>query len=456
MKRTITIIVALLAPLVLANTGLNAVLNAAQLAEEQPYEVWVMDQSDTTPDGGGTLYIYRGADLEGYNAGRAAPEVIDLGGAARSLCLAQTGTAPRRPHMSHFNFEHTHAIIAFVATGHVLLMDASTRAPIACIDAGVQAHAAMPSHDQTHIVVANQNGKLLQRINTNYATNTFTLDNAATLDLANCTTPNGAPCQDANIRPDNAPICPILDSASRLTFVTLRGGGMFVINSRSTPMSIVGEYDRNTVHPNGCGGVEHEGLMYINAGGGVAANPLESDLYSFPLGGFSHNPNPPNTPAPTLVFSHDERGFVDGHGVALLAPRNHHRNLLAEVDLPDSRRPYLWVADRAANLVTVVNAANRSVENEFSLVGNLSADPAPDLMDVSPTGNRVFITLRGPNPLTGNVPGINNAVGATPGLGIIRVEQGGRLGVLQTIAPITHIVNGIETADPHGIMVRHR
>src|SRR3990172_1122395 len=180
--------------------------------DEAAYEVWVVDQSDTTADGGGTLYIYRGDTLTGQDAAIAVPEMIDLGGAARSLCLAQTGTAPRRPHIILFNAAHSHAVLAFVATGHVLFMDAATRAPVACLDVGVQAHAAFPSPDQTYVVVANQNKKLLQRINTNYATNTFTLDGAATLDLATCTTPNGIACQDATLRPDNAPICPVIDA----------------------------------------------------------------------------------------------------------------------------------------------------------------------------------------------------------------------------------------------------
>jgi hypothetical protein len=84
----------------------------------------------------------------------------------------------------------------------------------------------------------------------------------------------------------------------------------------------------------------------------------------------------------------------------------------------------------------------------------VSIDPTPDLMEISPNGNRVFVALRGPIPLTGNAPSVNNAVGGTPGLGIVRVEDGGRQGVLQAIAPISHLVNGVERADPHGIALR--
>jgi DNA-binding beta-propeller fold protein YncE len=433
MKRTLFLTVALLTALALASFAVSSGAD-----DEAVYEVWAFDQSDTTADGGGTLYIYDGESLHGRHAAHATPRVVDLGGAARDLCVAQTGTAPRRPHMMMFNHAETHAILAFVATGHVLFMDRAAN-PLACVDVGAQAHAATPSHDESYVVVANQNGKLLQRITTDYATNTFTLDGAATLNLATCVTPNGFPCEDPALRPDNAPICPVVDETSRFTFVTLRGGGMFVVDSTATPMAIVAEYDRAAVHPNGCGGVETSGKMYVNSGGGTPANPLEADLYSFPLSGFDTIPNPPNTPAPSIVFSHDARGFVDSHGATLT---KHDR--------------YLWVADRAANRIVVVDTQSDQVVNEIGLVGGVSNDPAPDLMGISPMGNRVFLTLRGPNPLTGNAPGVNNAVGSTPGVGIVRVERGGRDGTLYARAPITHVVGGVERADPHGLAVLNR
>ena len=402
-----------------------------------PYEVWILDQSDTTADGGGTLYIYRDEDIESEQPAAAIPEVIDLGGAARTLSLAQTGTAPRRPHMLFFNKDHTHAIISFVATGHVLIMDAATRLPLACLDVGVQAHAAVPSPDDRYLIVANQNGKLLQRIWTDYATNTYTLDQAATLNLATCTTPNGVACEDVTLRPDNAPICPDFDDDGRFVFTTLRGGGMFVVDSTATPMAIVAEYDRATIHGNGCGGIHRHGEMYINAGGGTAANPLGADLYCFPLDAFSATPNPPNTPAPSVIFSHDARGFVDSHGMAL-----------------SKKGRYLWVADRAANKVIVVETESNTVINEIELTGEVSADPTPDLIEMAPNGAFAFMALRGPNPLTANIAGVNNATGATPGLGVVKVLESGRSGVLRAVLPITHIVGSVERADPHGLAVR--
>jgi DNA-binding beta-propeller fold protein YncE len=401
------------------------------------FEVWIMDQSDTTADGGGTLYIYQGSDLNGRRASKARPEAIDLGDAARTFCITETGSAPRRPHMMFFNSEYSHALISFVATGHVLFLDARKRLPVGVIDVGAQAHAAVPSPDDTFVIVADQGGKKLHRILTDYSTNTFILDAAATLDLAGCATPNGAPCQDATLRPDNAPICPDFDDTGQFAFVTLRGGGLFVVNTWATPMAIVAEYDKATVHPNGCGGLHAGGKIYLDAGGGTAANPLESDLYAFPMNGFSSAPNPPNTPAPAVVFSRDGLGFVDSHGTVLT-----------------KKDRFLWVADRAANRLVVVDTQTDDVVNEIDLAGSVSSDPAPDLMEISPTGNRVFMVLRGPNPLTGNAASVGNAVGSTPGLGVVRVEQDGRHGVFEAIAPISHLVDGVERADPHGIAVR--
>lgn len=401
------------------------------------FEVWLVDQSNTLGlTYGGTLYVYEGSDLMGSNASSAAPERIDLAGAVSSLCLSSTGTNPTRPHMLFFNGSHTHAILAFVASGHVVIFNAATRAPIRCIDVGVQAHAAFPAPDDSYILVANQNGKLLQRINSNFATNTFNLDAAATLDLASGVTPGGALRQDPVLRPDNAPICPIVAPGSNIAFVTLRGGGLFVVNPRTTPISIIGEYDKTTVHPNGCGGEASEGSVFLNSGGGTAANLYEFDLYRFPIAAFSPGtPNAPNTPAPSVLFSDD------------VEPRDSHGTVLTKHD------KYLWVGDRGANVAEVFDVSSGNHVSTVVLAGTGSEDPTPDLADISPAGNRLFFSLRGPNPLTGD-PHVST--GSTPGLGVYQVVANGTDGRLKSIVRISKLDGTIERADPHAIRVRHK
>jgi hypothetical protein len=169
---------------------------ASAAAGQGSFEVWTIDQSNTPGTAsGGTLYVYDGPSLAGAAASSATPERIDLGGSAEDLCLERTGTAPVRPHMLAFDPSERYGIVAYVATGHVLFLDADTRAPVECIDAGAQAHAAFSTPDGRSVIVANQNGKLLQRISADFETGTFTLDPAATLNLATCVTPSGAPCE---------------------------------------------------------------------------------------------------------------------------------------------------------------------------------------------------------------------------------------------------------------------
>src|SRR5688572_3907629 len=96
------------------------------------FEVWAIDQSNSPGKTfGGTLYIYSGRDLVRRPA-RAEPQVVDLGGAVSDMCRAQTGADPVRPHIVSFNAAESHAIIAFVVTGHVAFLDAATRTPVQC------------------------------------------------------------------------------------------------------------------------------------------------------------------------------------------------------------------------------------------------------------------------------------------------------------------------------------
>jgi hypothetical protein len=414
--------------------------NAVQQNDER-FEVWLVDQSNSLGKTyGGTIYIYRGPDLMGESASSATPSsVIDLSAATASLCMAATGANPVRPHMLLFNADHSRAVLAFVASGHVAIFDAAARTPVACLRTSAgsggarQAHAAFVAPNDSYILVANQNGKRLERFSANFGTDTYAADAAATLDLATCTTPSGAACQDAALRPDNAPICPVLDSSGRLAFVTLRGGGMFVVNPTATPMAIIGEYDRDNVHPNGCGGIQAAGAMYINSGGGTATNLHEFDIYRFPLSGYSPA-NPPNVPAPGIAFSDDTEGR-DSHGMALT---KHGR--------------YLWAADRGRNVAEIFAATSGAHLGTVDMSGPESSDPTPDLGDIAPSGNRIFFSLRGPNPLTAD-PHVST--GNTPGLGVYQVTDGGRSGFLKAVVRVSNVDGlGVERADPHAARVR--
>jgi hypothetical protein len=432
----------------LAAIGLAACSGGDDLAErmlssdEADFEVWLVDQSNSPgTTSGGRLYIFDGDDVMGSDPANAVPsDVVSLDGAVTQLCTASTGSAPVRPHMMVFNSTDSHGILSFVASGHVVVFDGPTRQPLACFrtqpgTAGArQAHAAFPTAGDQYIVVANQNGKLLERIRTDYATGTFVQEPAATLDLVACFTPNGAPCQAAGIRPDNAPICPVPLPNGQIV-VTLRGGGMFVVDPTTTPMSIVAEYDMTNITGNGCGGTIVQDTLFITSGGGTPSNLYTYEVYALPTSGYSAA-NPANTPAAVTVDS-DDADNRDAHGVTP-----------ARGSSPD----HLWVADRGLGLITTYDATSFARLSEIPLAAPGTPKITPDLLDISPQGNRVFASLRGPTPLSGDA---HVSTGSVPGLGIFRVTNNGAQGELHAIVPITNLnALGVETADAHGVQVR--
>ncbi len=397
---------------------------AASPTKAPDYELWVIDQADTAPSGGGTLYIFRGADLAGDRAPAPAYTV--------NLAEAATGVGDgvgRRPHMALFNPAGTHAVIANVATGHVYVMRASDRKIVASIKmtagagGAAQAHAAMVSPKGDSIIVANQNGKKLQRIAADFGAETYRLDGAADLDL------NAV--QDAD-HPDNAPICPVFTADGRFAMATMRGGGAYLVDHTVTPMKVVASVGKAAIGPNGCGGIAQGGDLWLNSGGGTPAAPTAYKLYHVPAASL------PGTF--TVHEVHSKTGNVDAHGAVLAGGGK-----------------YLWMTDRFANTIEVFEAkfpATETVRTINIASGPLAGkDPAADLVDSSPDGSLVFASLRGKEPLTANVPQVHNAVGDSPGIAVIRVLDGGRSGEVKLHIPLA-LAGGASAVDPHALRVR--
>jgi hypothetical protein len=184
----------------------------------------------------------------------------------------------------------------------------------------------MPSQDGSAIIVANLEGKAIERINV-YRTVDGTIqglefDKGATIGLGKDTTvaenatffkgknafgndligsvtgdysseglknltPQGK-CKENGCtggvngaqggRPNNAVVCPITSSGDHI-YATLTGGGLLVIDATTTPLSIVGEYGNGVVYGAGCGGVEVGGKMFVNSGVTSATGATESVSY---------------------------------------------------------------------------------------------------------------------------------------------------------------------------------
>lgn len=393
MKRLISGRLAWLALLLVAAAALSVACGGAPA---KPYEVWTIDQADANK-GGARLYIFKGELLEKGQA--ATPEVVDLNAAAKEV-----GAGPGvRPHALAFNSKKTYALISNVASGHVYIMRVRDRKIVSSIDVGEQAHWAAPSPDDSVILVANQNGKKLARIQANFDQEQFTYNSKDDLDLN--------ALQDEG-HPDNAPICPLVFApGTRESYITLRGGGLYVVDASATPMRVVKSFGKDQVAPAGCGGVATGGKVYVNSGTATTGN-----VYVFDK---SH----------ALIKSLSLVGQgTDAHGMVVTGEGR-----------------YLWVGNRAnGDNIVVIDTTRDEVVGTIAPVGS-----APDIMDISPDGKLVFVALRSAIPLTGGAP----AKGEKPGIQVMEVLEKGAKGRQKLFVPV-----GDQTAqspnDVHAVAVR--
>src|SRR5690606_6263117 len=150
---------------------------------------------------------------------------------------------------------------------------------------------------------------------------------------------------------------------------------------------------------------------------------------------------------------------------------------------------YLHIADRIRNVIEVVRVTPDKHLRTYDLVsadgkgkgvGPCAAasitddpglpinDPAPDLMDVEPNGDYLFVAFRGPVPVSSSHAG----QGSCPGVGVVELSGGGNkgrlVGVLRTtntvdtvdagnaVVPGGHTYTGAERTDPHSTAVRRK
>ena len=379
------------------------------------YELWVVDQGDTTPTGGGTLYIYKSADLK--NAAPAPAYTVNLGEAA----LGVGDGVGKHGHSIAFNPAMTHAVIAYVDSGHVQVIRASDRKVVASIkmtgsstgQAQPHATAVTPSGDA--IIVANQGGKRLQRISADFKNDVYKLDSAADLDLS--------PLEDAD-HPGNLPVIPVFTPDGRYVYVPMRGGGSYVVDYQATPMKTVATLGKSAIGPQSCCATFVKDTIWTTAQGGATTTTTSFNLYQ--VTGL------PDKPVAKKVLS--RTGNVESHSVILVGQ-------------------YLWVADRFANTLDIVDQTGDSRTMSLASGPLAGRDPAPDIMAASPDESTVYVALRGKTPLTSNIKGLDNAVGDVGGFAILSVKEGGRDAIVSSFVALP-LAGGASVVDPHGLLLR--
>lgn len=342
---------------------------------------------------------------------------------------------------------------------------------------GPSNHMSYFSPDGTKLIISNLAAKLLERIDYDAATDTFTFNRAATLDLvggrdltaweadADSTLPDGrvsgayhnfqtaytpsGALKEGPGRPNNVVVCGRPGSNNRHAYLTLGGGGLFVVDITTEPMSIVAEYTADVVSGAGCGGEEGGGYMHINAG--VSASAAGADdsvfvLYGFPLD-YPDGANPhttPNVPRPVKYFEHKRLNIAESDAVGLSGRRDAHGSYVSHDDR------YLYQVDRIQNVIEVfdidaiINDADATLEEQaaahvgtIELTGSgrcvgeglpfvnqqgagyeFADDPAGDSLVLSPDGSRIIVSLRGPHPISVR----HAAQGSCPGIGVVTLN----------------------------------
>jgi DNA-binding beta-propeller fold protein YncE len=249
--------------------------------------------------------------------------------------------------------------------------------------------------------VANQSGKRLGRMRVDLAAERFTYNRADDLNLG---------ALESVSQPDNAPICPAVTADK--AYVTVRGGGLYVVDYRATPMRVLKAYTKEEIGPAGCGSFAKGDKVYINSG-----TASSSDLYVLDR----------RSDAMLKHMRLSWTGF-DSHGM-----------------VPVGTGAHIWASNRLDQNVTVIDAGRHTVAGVLTGLGG-----TPDIMGLSPSGRRVYVALRGPNNLTGGP----SAKGEKPGMAALEVIDDGRTGRRIAAYPI-----GDQTpashSDPHGLAVRH-
>ncbi|SDH89804.1 hypothetical protein [Nitrosomonas sp. Nm132] len=495
-------------------------MGSAATIHAADYEVWVSDQANTqgitaeAPSGthGGAVRIYDSADLEKTPPVDNAV-VLDVATDLFPTAKATTGAHVARIHGILPSPDHKYMALNFVASGHLGIVDGETKRPICLFrttgtSTGRQNHMSFWAPNGHSIIIANQNGRMLERVDVmrdrKDTVTGFDFNAAASFDLVGgagriteqpvavdlnpedgvackvsgtvadrqaTTTPTGALKQADGIRPLNTVICPIVASTSQHVFTTLGGGGMFVIDMRSTPMAIVAEYDMNVTRAAGCGGAEAAGFMHLNTGT-PGPNISEFTLYRLSLD-YPSAPafNAANTPAPIAVWADADNGKVAGADIPEGNNRDAHGLVL--VNNPTAETAYyLHQMDRIRNNVEVFGITSSRDNRTFQHAGSYSLtttgacgstlgttksnDPTPDLGDFSVAGQtkgrRIYVALRGPFPLTVS----HAADGSCPGLGIITLSPNLTSGTLTQVLPTTVLdVGGSKNlSDPHAAIIR--
>jgi hypothetical protein len=349
--------------------------------DEQPageYEIWALDQGTDTVH----LYEPGGGDDE-FERSRTI-DLNDLEG------VPEEGVVP---HMIDFSSDYEYAAIACTAGQRVLVFRTEDCELVGNVETGPGSHMAIFSPDDEYIHVDVIDEEAVARVEADLENEEF--EEVDRLELSEDETVQEAGIESAS------PICHQFDSQGRSIHTlgpSYHDAGVVIVDHDAFEVELA--YSGEEL-PTNCGTMPHfeDDKFYLTAG--LPSDPDEGEegvgeYYVY------------DTEEDEIVVDGESTEGVDAHGFWFT---------------PDGEE--LWVLNRETNDGIVVDPETDEVIEEIDAYGENQSDDsderdAPDIMWSSPDGEYMFVTLRGPAPLSGDP---HAATGVTPGFSVLDVES---------------------------------
>ncbi|MES3517895.1 MAG: cell surface protein [Natronomonas sp.] len=369
---------------------------------EASYEIWAADQ------GTNTIYIYEPAgdgDFEEVDS-------IDTG--------AENGEVP---HMVDYSSDYEYVAVACTAGARTLVYRTEDRELVANLETGAGSHFAGFTPDDEFIHVDVIGDEKIVRVDADLENEEF------------------EQVDEINVRENDTIVEAGIETGSPICHQhTHDGRSLHTMGPSYHDASLVivdhDDFSVDRAHPGdevptNCGTVSHptDDKFYLTAGlpSDPDADPEEDPVAADGVGDYYVYDT-----AEDEVTTVGSTGGVDAHGF-WFPPEGDE----------------LWVLNRETNDGVVIDPETDEVIEEIDAFGpEQSDDPneadSPDIMWASPDGEFMFVTLRGPNPLSGDP---HAATGINPGFAVMDIDS---REIVDTIQPD----GDNEDSDFHGIGVR--
>jgi hypothetical protein len=395
--------------------GLGLVATAGTAGAFSLGEVWLVDQNNAD------LYIYAQGSLNNPWVDSEPMGTLSL------ISQDVAGGASGKAHLVAFNnkdaFASTSRAMLAYLSGEMQIFrtNAGTGAPtlvatidVSNADAGKTAnslHMCGPSPDNRMIGCSSIGNKELIFYKTRYRSDTYTdLGSYPLASLQIHPSLSGQALAETRAAIDagilaGKPICNNFTTDSKFSYVTVSGGagsGVLILQTnrvlRGKPPLIVGAYAGTAV---GCGLVNSQDgtSMWTNAGSKALDDNEQALLWEYADIGVTAQPA-------AIVDLPDKGDGGDVHGAQFAGIGG----------------SFLWEVMRLDDVIHVIEPASAAVVNSIDLETAEVVNPGADVLDRDQTGTSMYMSLRGPAPITAITGSID--ADRTPGILVMSTLYG--------------------------------